>query len=99
MAFPSNIEWQVINAGKEARIIKHLYTHEPFMDRCLQSVSMDDQVMAAALKTTNLRTMKAVVEAGLRLVIQVPAQLGVRRLRGQVHQRNLDEARSGPVSG
>lgn len=56
--------------------------------------------MAEAMRATGLPTKKAVVEAGLRLLIQVPAQSGVHRLRGKVNwQGNLDESRSGRVSG
>lgn len=61
---------------------------------------IDDQLMAEAMRATGLPTKKAVVEAGLRLLIQVPAQSGVHRLRGKVNwQGNLDESRSGRVSG
>ncbi len=46
------------------------------------------------MKATGLPTKKAVVEAGLQLLIQVKAQTGVRRLRGKVKwQGNLDELR------
>jgi Arc/MetJ family transcription regulator len=64
------------------------------------NIVIDDQLMAEAMKATGLPTKKAVVEAGLRLLIQVQAQSGVRRLRGKVNwQGNLDESRSARVSG
>jgi Arc/MetJ family transcription regulator len=64
------------------------------------NIVIDDQLIAEAMKATGLPTKKAVVEAGLRLLIQVQAQSGVRRLRGKVNwQGNLDESRSGRVFG
>lgn len=63
-------------------------------------IVVDDELMAAAMKATSLPTKKAVVEAGLRLLVQVQAQAGVRRLRGKVAwQGNLDEPRAGRVPG
>ena len=64
------------------------------------NIVIDDQLMAAAMKATGLPTKKAVVEAGLRLLVQVQAQSGVRRLRGKVDRRgDLDELRTGRVPG
>jgi Arc/MetJ family transcription regulator len=63
------------------------------------TIVIDDQLITAAMKATGLTTKKAVVEAGLSLLVQVHAQSGVRRLRGKVNwQGNLDEARSGRLS-
>ena len=62
------------------------------------NIVIDDELMEAAMKATGLPTKKAVVEAGLQMLIQVKAQTGVRRLRGKVTWRgNLDEMRSGRV--
>jgi Arc/MetJ family transcription regulator len=62
------------------------------------NIVIDDELMEAAMKATGLPTKKAVVEAGLQMLIQVKAQTGVRRLRGKVAWRgNLDETRSGRV--
>jgi len=62
------------------------------------NIVIDDELMAEAMKATGLATKKAVVEAGLQLLIQVKAQTGVRRLRGKVNwSGNLDEMRSGRV--
>ncbi|MCC7361285.1 MAG: type II toxin-antitoxin system VapB family antitoxin [Anaerolineales bacterium] len=64
------------------------------------NIVIDDQLIAAAMKATGLPTKKAVVEAGLRLLVQVQAQSGVRRLRGKVNwQGDLDELRAGCVAG
>ena len=59
------------------------------------NIVIDDELIEQAMKVTGLHTKKAVVEAGLQLLIQVKAQTGVRRLRGKVQWRgNLDELRS-----
>jgi Arc/MetJ family transcription regulator len=62
------------------------------------NIELDDQLVAQAMRSTGARTKKAVVEAGLRLLVQTHAQAGIRRLRGKVHwQGNLDESRQGRV--
>ena len=48
------------------------------------NIVIDDRLMREALKASGLDTKRAVVEAGLRLLIQVKAQTGIRRLRGGV---------------
>jgi Arc/MetJ family transcription regulator len=64
------------------------------------NIVIDDQLIAAAMKATGLPTKKAVVEAGRRLLVQVQAQSGVRRLRGKVEwQGDLDELRASRVAG
>jgi len=64
------------------------------------NIVIDDQLIAAAMKATGLPTKRAVVEAGLRLLVQVQAQGGVRRLRGKVAwQGDLDELRTSRESG
>jgi hypothetical protein len=40
--------------------------------------------MQQAMRSTGARTKKAVVEAGLRLLVQTHAQTGIRQLRGKV---------------
>ena len=62
------------------------------------NVVIDDQLMNEAMKTTGLRTKRATVEAGLRLLIQVKSQTRVRRLRGRVPWTgNLNEMRAGRI--
>jgi Arc/MetJ family transcription regulator len=48
------------------------------------SILIDDKLIQEALKVSGLKTKRAVVDAGLRLLIQTKAQTGVRRLRGKV---------------
>ena len=62
------------------------------------NIVIDGKLIEQAMKATGLKTKRAVVEAGLQLLIQVKAQSGIRRLRGKVRwQGNLDEMREGRV--
>lgn len=64
------------------------------------NIVIDDALMARALRATGLATKRAVVEAGLRLLIQVRGQRGIRGLRGRVKWGgNLDEMRGGRLGG
>jgi Arc/MetJ family transcription regulator len=68
-------------------------------DAMRTTIVIDDQLIAEAMKATGLTRKKAVVEAGLRLLVQVHAQSDMRRLRGKVNwQGNLAKARSGRLS-
>ena len=63
------------------------------------TIVIDDKLMQEAMRATGLRTKRAVVEAGLKLLVQVRAQAGIRRLRGTaMWQGNLDEMRAGRVA-
>jgi len=58
------------------------------------NVVIDDELMKRAMKATNLPTKKAVIDAGLRLLVEVKAQSGIRRLRGKVRfEGNLERMR------
>ncbi len=60
------------------------------------NIVLDDQLVQAAMQATGLRTKRAVVEAGLNLLVQVKGQAGIRRLRGKVEwEGNLEESRTG----
>lgn len=62
------------------------------------NIVLDDKLIEKAMRVTGLPTKRAVVEAGLQLLIQVRAQTTVRRLRGKVKwQGNLDEMRASRV--
>ena len=62
------------------------------------NIEIDDQLIRKAMRTTGLRTKRAAVEAGLRLLIQVRAQIGIRRLRGKVRwEGNINEMRMSRV--
>ena len=48
------------------------------------NIVIEDGLMRKAMRATGLTTKRAVVHAGLRLLLQVKAQTGIRRLRGKV---------------
>jgi Arc/MetJ family transcription regulator len=60
------------------------------------NILIDDELIAQALHASGLPTKRAAVEAGLRLLIQVHEQGGLRRLRGMVQwQGDLEAQRAG----
>ena len=62
------------------------------------NIVIDDRLMARAMRATGLTTKREVVEAGLKMLIHVKAQSGMRRLRGKVDwEGDLDEMRGGRV--
>ena len=48
------------------------------------NIVIDNSLMRQAMKATGLVTKRAVVEEGLRLLIKVKGQEGIRRLQGKV---------------
>jgi len=63
------------------------------------NIVLDDQLIEQAMRATGLKTKRAAVEAGLKLLIQVRAQAGVRRLRGRIAwEGDLDQMRAGRVA-
>jgi Arc/MetJ family transcription regulator len=63
------------------------------------NIVIDDDLIAQAMQASGLPTKRAAVEAGLRLLIQVQAQTGVRKLRGRMQwEGNLDEMRTTRVA-
>jgi len=59
------------------------------------NILIDEKLIQKAMRASGLATKRAAVEAGLRLLIQVKAQTGIRQLRGQVRwQDNLEEMRA-----
>jgi Arc/MetJ family transcription regulator len=57
-------------------------------------VDVDRDLLQAAKSATGLETERAVVEAGLRLLVQLNAQERFRELRGKVTwEGNLEESR------
>ncbi|MCL4393451.1 MAG: type II toxin-antitoxin system VapB family antitoxin [Chloroflexi bacterium] len=60
------------------------------------NIVIDDNLIQMAMRATGLRTKRAVVEAGLQLLIQVKAQTGIRRLRGKIKwEGDLHDMRAG----
>lgn len=58
------------------------------------NVVLEDELMSTALKASGLKTKKAAIEEGLRLLIQVKSQTKIRDFRGKLKWTgNLDEMR------
>ncbi len=62
------------------------------------NIVLNDRLVREAMRASGLKTKRAVVEAGLRLLVQTKAQGGLRRLRGRVTwDGDLGESRSGRI--
>lgn len=48
------------------------------------NIEIDEDLLAAAMKITGLKTKKATVEEGLRLIIQLHQQKKIQDLRGKL---------------
>ncbi len=58
------------------------------------NIVIDDDLMAEAMELSRLKTRKAVVESGLRLLIQIKKQERIEKLRGKlVWDGDLDTMR------
>ena len=58
------------------------------------NIDIDDQLLRAAMRSIGAKTKKATVEEGLRTLVRLEAQTGIRRLRGKIKLvGNLDESR------
>jgi len=64
------------------------------------NIDIDERLMKEAMRSGGTRTKRATVEAGLRLLIQVRQQAGIRRLRGKVRwEGDLSQSRLGRNAG
>lgn len=71
------------------------YTQE---DPLRTNIEIDDDLMRKALRASGLKTKRAVVEEGLRLVVRLRDQKKIDRWFGKVKWTgNLDESRQGRV--
>jgi Arc/MetJ family transcription regulator len=62
------------------------------------NIVIDNRLMRQAMKATGLSTKKAVVEEGLRMLVKVKGQEGIRRLRGKVDwEGDLNAMREGHI--
>jgi Arc/MetJ family transcription regulator len=60
------------------------------------NIDIDEKLMSEALRLTGLKTKRAVVEAGLRILIRLKRQEDILHLAGKVQwEGNLDESRQG----
>jgi len=58
------------------------------------NIEIDDKLMKQALRLTGYKTKRAVVEAGLQMLVRVKGQEKMLKLAGKVHwDGNLDEMR------
>ena len=58
------------------------------------NIVIDDNLMAEAIKLTNIKTKKEVVDQALKLLVQVNRQEKIRGLRGKLKwQGDLSEMR------
>ncbi len=48
------------------------------------NIDIDDDLMREAMRASGDATKRAVVERGLRLLVETRAQQGIRRLRGKI---------------
>jgi Arc/MetJ family transcription regulator len=48
------------------------------------NIVIDDDLIRQAMQVTGLRTKRAAVEAGLKLLVEVKSQTGIRGLRGKL---------------
>jgi Arc/MetJ family transcription regulator len=59
------------------------------------NIVIDDTLMADALKASGVRTKREAVELGLRTLVRIRRQEGIRRLRGKLNwEGDLDEMRA-----
>jgi Arc/MetJ family transcription regulator len=64
------------------------------------NIEIDDDLMARALELSGLKTKRATVEQGLRLLIKLKQQERVGELFGKVRwEGDLDESRRDRLSG
>jgi Arc/MetJ family transcription regulator len=60
------------------------------------NIEIDDELIREALRVSGLKTKRAVVEAGLRMLLRLKRQQDILNLVGKVHwEGNLDESRQG----
>jgi Arc/MetJ family transcription regulator len=58
------------------------------------NIVVDDNLMVEALKLSDIKTKKGVVEEALKLLVQVKRQEAIRKLRGKLNwEGNLSEMR------
>ena len=64
------------------------------------NIELDDRLVQKAMRSSGARTKKAVVEAGLQLLVKTHSQTAIRKLRGKVRwEGNLERSRQGRVEG
>jgi Arc/MetJ family transcription regulator len=60
------------------------------------NIELDDELLGKAMRSSGLRTKRAVVQAALQLFVDIQAQAGIRKLRGKVRwEGDLHASRMG----
>ena len=74
-------------------IILLVYTHK---DKAMRTnIIIDDTLMREALRISGCRTKKETVEAGLKLLVTMKKQAGIRKMRGKLNwEGDLDAMRT-----
>lgn len=58
------------------------------------NVVLDDRLMQSAMEASGLKTKKAAIEEGLKLLVQLKSQAKIKDFRGKLRWKgNLDEMR------
>lgn len=65
----------------------------------ITNIDIDEELMEKARRLTGLRTKKAVVEAGLRALIQFDEQAEVRKLWGRLRWQDSETAPAAEKKG
>jgi Arc/MetJ family transcription regulator len=74
----------------------YIYQYDTPRATMRTNIDIDDQLLQQALRATGLKTKRAVVEAGLRMLLHLKGQEEVLRLVGKVRwDGNLEESRQG----
>lgn len=61
------------------------------------NVVIDDELIQTALKVSGLRTRKAAIEAGLKLLVEMKQQERIKGFRGKLHWTgDLEQMRQNP---
>jgi Arc/MetJ family transcription regulator len=65
------------------------------MDESMRTnIVIDDELMSDVLKQTGLKTKREAVEQGLKALLRLKKQEGIKKYRGKLHwQGDLDEMR------
>ena len=81
--------------GIEVYNNSELYTLDQLRDM-RTNIEIDDGLLEKAQRLSGLRTKRAVVEAGLQILVRLKEQGEILRLAGKVHwEGDLDQSRRG----
>jgi Arc/MetJ family transcription regulator len=73
----------------------YVYNHQQGYTSVRTNIVIDDKLMRDTLRATGLKTKREAVEEGLRTLLRLRRQAGIRRLRGKLDwQGDLSAKRS-----